>query len=110
MIAPGTADVAHHARAAAGDLASADGALQRLDARLIDHVLRHAHLYADRDISVLGDSLGALLGVREAKVIELWLREAGKANVGDVHERVEARARLRLHIAAKRREVVGAGI
>src|SRR5205809_264767 len=81
--------------ASAGDLAGADRALPRLDAGLVDDVLRHAHLDADRDVRVLRHRAPGLLGMREAEVEKLGLGEAGEADVRDVHEGVEARARLR---------------
>ncbi len=71
---------------------------------------RHAHLDAEHDVGVLGHRLGGGVDLREIDVVELGDREAGEADVGDVHERVEARARLRHDGAAEGGEVVGAGV
>ena len=87
-----------------------DGALERLGAVLGDDVLRHAHLDADRDVGVLGDRLGAGVHLREVDVVELGDRERRQADVGDVDEGVEPRARLRHDVAAEGGEVVGARV
>ena len=52
---------------------------------------RHAHLDAEHEVGVLGHRLGGGLGLRVVDVVELGHREAGEADVGDVHEGVEAR-------------------
>ena len=89
------ADVAHHLGAGARLLAGQDRALERLEAVLGDHVLRHAHLDAEHHVGVLGDRPGGLVHPREVDVVELRHREAGEPDIGDVHEGVEAGARLR---------------
>ncbi len=104
------ADVAHHLGRRARELAGADGAAQRLQAVARDHVIRHAHLDADHDVGVFAHRLGGRFGLREVDVEELGHREAAEADVGDVHEGVEARARLRDDVAAEDGEVVGARV
>ena len=47
---------------------------------------------------------------RVVDVVELRHRKRRQADIGDVHESIETRARLSHHIAAERGEVVGAGI
>ena len=94
----------------AGFLARQDGAPERLEAVLGDHVLRHAHLGAECDVGVLADRPGAGIDLREIDVVELGDRERREARVGDVDERIEPRARLPDDVAAERREVVGAGV
>ena len=44
---------------------------------------------------------------REVDIVKLGNRKWRKAHVRDVHEGIEARARLRDDVAAKRREIVG---
>ena len=104
------ADMAHHLRAGAGALASCDGALERLEPVLRDHVLGHAHLDADRHVGVLCERFGAGLHLREVDVIELWHREGREPDIRDVHESVEPGARLRRDVSAKGREVVRARV
>ena len=55
-------------------------------------------------------ALRGRVGLREVDVVELGHRERRQPDIGDVHERVEPRARLRHHVAAEGREIVGAGI
>ena len=62
------------------------------------------------DVGVLGHRLGRGLGLGEVDVVELGHREAGEPDVGDVHEGVEARARLADDGAAEGGEVVGARV
>src|SRR5207253_2161580 len=50
------------------------------------------------------------LGMREAEVEEVRLGEAGVADVRDMHEGVEARARLRRDVAPEGGESVRAGV
>ena len=87
------ADVAHHLAAGAGDLAGADRALEGLEAVARDHVLRHAHLDSDGDVGVFRQRLRRRVGLREVDVEQLGDREGREADVGDVHESVEPRAR-----------------
>ena len=104
------ADMAHDLRAGARHLAGLDRAFERLDAMLGDHVLRHAHLDAQRDVGVLRDGPRRRLDLREVDVVQLADREPGEAHVGDVHERVEPRAGRRDDKAPIGREVVRARV
>ena len=74
-----------------------------------DHVLRHAHLDAQRDIGVLADRFGAGVNLGEIDVVEFGDRERGQSGVRDMDERVEPRARLPDDVAAECRKVIGAG-
>ena len=104
------ADMTHHLGAAPGLFAGGDCALERLEPVLGDHVLRHPHLDAEHHVGVLGDGPRGLVDTREIDVVELRHRKAGKPDIGDVHERKQARARLADDVAAEGREIVGAGI
>jgi hypothetical protein len=68
-------DVHHHTASGSGLFASSDRPLQRLDAVLGDHVLRHAHLGAERDVAILGDGLGRRVHVGDVDVGELGDRK-----------------------------------
>ena len=104
------ADMNHDAATRSGLLAGRDRPLQRLDAVLGDHVLRHAHLRADRDVGILGDGLRGRVHIRDVDVRELGDRERREPGIGDVDKGVEAGARLRHDEAAERGEIVGPGI
>ena len=91
-------------------LAGQDRALERLEAVLGDHVLGHAHLHAEHHVGILGQRLGGGIHLREIDVVELGHRERRQPGIGDMHERVKPRARLRHDVAAEGREIVGAGI
>ena len=105
-----SADVTHHLRAGPGLLTGGDGAPERLEPVSGDHVLRHPHLDPEHHVGVLGDRLGGVVDPREIDVVELRHGKAGEPHVGDVHEREQARARLRADVAAEGGDVVGAGI
>jgi hypothetical protein len=94
------ADVAHDLGAAAHDLAGAHRTPERLQAMARDDILRHAHLDADGDIRVVGEHARSRFRLREVDVEQLADRKRGEADVGDMHEGVEPRARLRRHEAA----------
>jgi hypothetical protein len=102
--------VAHHLAAGAGDLARLDGALQRLQAVLGDHVLAHAHLDADGDVGVLGQGFARDFGLGVVDVVELRHREAVEPDVGDVHEGIDAGAGVADDGATEGGKGVGAGI
>ena len=97
-------------RAAARDLASADRALERLEAGLRDHVLRHAHFDADRDVGILGNRLRRSLGLSESQVEELGLGKPAQSNVCDMHKGIEASACVPHDVAPKGREIIRARI
>ena len=72
-----------------------------------DDVLAHAHLDAEHEVGVLRYGLGRRIGLGIVDVVELRDRESGQADVGDVHEGVEARTRLADDRAAEGGDVVG---
>ena len=104
------ADMHHHLGRPAAHLAGLDPAFQRLEAVLVDHVLRHPHLDADQEVRIFGERHGAGFDLRIVDVVELGDREGRQAVIGDVHEGIDSRARLRDDVAAQRREIVDAGI
>jgi hypothetical protein len=75
-----------------------------------DDVLAHAHLDAEHQVGVLSHRLGGGFRLRVVDVVELRHGEAGEADVGDVHEGIEAGPRLADDGAAEGCEVVGAGV
>ena len=62
------ADVNHNSTARSRLFAGRDCPLQRLDAVLGDHVLRHAYLSADHDVAILGDGFRCRAHVRHVNV------------------------------------------
>ena len=105
-----TADMNHHPGGPAAHLASLDPTLQRLQAMLKDHILRHPHFDADQEIRIFRQRHGAGLHLRVIDVVEFGHRESRQSVVGDVHERVNPRTRLRHDVAAQRRQIVDAGV
>jgi hypothetical protein len=80
----------------AASLRSRDRPLQRLNAVLGDHGLRHAHLRADRDVGVLGDVLGGRIHVGDVDVVELGNRGMMRAPYSAEFARPAASATVRL--------------
>ncbi len=105
-----TADMRHDPGADAGHLARLNRAPERFGAVPGDHVLGHAHLDADGDVCVFRHRLGAGVNLGEVEIVEFRERKRGEPNICDVHEGVEAGARLRHDEPAEAGEVVGAGI
>ena len=104
------ADMHHHLGRPAAHLAGLDAALQRLQAVLGDHVLRHPHLDAEQEIRIFRQRHGAGFDLRVVDVVELGDREAGQAVIGDMDEGINPGARLRHDVAAQGREIVDAGV
>src|SRR5262249_51502507 len=107
---PAAADVTHAAAARPRLFTSRDRPLQRLDAVLGNHVLRHPYLRADHDVGILGDGFRCCAYIRDVDVGELRDRERREPGIGDVYKRAEASTRLRHDEAAEGCEVVAPGI
>ena len=100
----------HHPGRPAAQLAGLDRALQRLQAVLGDHVLRHPHLDAEQEIRIFRQRHGAGFHLGVVDIVEFGDREARQPVIGDVDEGVDPGPRLRHDVTAQRREVVDAGI
>src|ERR1700730_5373971 len=85
-----------HAAPGSRLLAGRDRPLQRLNAVLGDHGLRHGHLRADRDVGVLGDVLGGRIHVGDVDVGELGNRGMTRAPYSAEFARPAASATVRL--------------
>ena len=97
------ADMHHHLGRPAAHLAGLDAALERLEAVLEDHVLRHPHLDADQEVRVFRQRHRAGFDLRIVDVVEFGDRESRQAVIGDVEEGVHPRPRLRDDVAAQAR-------
>ena len=104
------ADMHHHLGRPAAHFAGLDAALERLDAVLEDHVLRHPDLDADQEVRVFGERHRAGFDLRVVDVVEFGHRERRQAVIGDMEEGIHPRPRLRDDVAPQRGEIVDAGI
>jgi hypothetical protein len=86
----------------------ANRAFERFEPVLGNDVVRHACLRAEHNVGILGDGFRRGIGLREIDIIELCDWKARQPNIGNVHEGVEARARLGHDVTAEAGKVVGA--
>ena len=100
------ADMAHDLARRARAFARENGAVQRFQPVLCNHVLTHAYFHAKHDVCILGHRAGGSVDLRVVDIKQLWHRKSRQPCHRNMHKSELPRARRGHHKSTIRSEVV----